>query len=88
MVNPASLPTKMKIKENMTNAIHCTSSYGAAFGGGPDLCIINNPNSYNSSTVLGSTYECPPGQPGTTFLTGSQNFLVNEIEVFEHQTLG
>ena len=40
------------------------------------------PNSYNCSVKLGNTYQCPAGQNGNLFLTGFQNFAVNEIEVF------
>ena len=87
LVNPAGLPTKMKIKANMTNAICCSSTYGPAFGKN-DLRIVNNPNSNNCSYTLGTTYECPAGQSATTFLTGAQQFTVNEIEVFELVMVG
>ncbi|KAK3741078.1 hypothetical protein QZH41_009872 [Actinostola sp. cb2023] len=76
-------PTMMKTKSSQT-AIYCHPSYGPTFGSGHDLAIANNPNSSNCSVNIGTTYDCPPGQSGTTFLTGNQNFTVSEIEVFEH----
>jgi len=63
-------------------AMFCNSGYGPTFGGGPDLSIPNAPNSYNGSVNLNNTYQCPTGQNANTFLTGNQNFLVNEMEVF------
>jgi hypothetical protein len=78
----------MNIKQDRTDAILCSSSYGPTFGGGNDLRMVNNPNSSNCSYTLGTTYDCPAGQSATTFLTGSQNFTVNEMEVFEHVMVG
>ena len=64
------------------NAIYCYSSCGPVFGDGHDLYVPDCPNSYNCSVKLGNTYQCPAGQNGNIFLTGFQNFAVNEIEVF------
>lgn len=85
LLNPADLPAKMEPKDD--GLILCNSSYGPTFGKGNDLLIVNNPNSNSCSYTLGTTYECPAGQSGTTFLTGSQKFTVNELEVFEHVML-
>jgi len=64
------------------NAIYCSSSYGPTFGASHDLCIPNAPNSNNGYVSLNNTYKCPTGQNANTFLTGSQKFRVNEMEVF------
>ena len=59
------------------------STYGPTFGGSHDLHIANDANNNsNSESNLGHTYELPPGQTNT-FLVGSKNFKVSEIEVFE-----
>ena len=64
------------------NAIYCSSDYGPTFGDNYDLCISCTPNSNNCDVDLNSTYQCPTGQDGNTFLTGNPNFLVSEMEVF------
>ena len=64
------------------NAIYCSGSYGPTFGGGHDLFIPSAPNSNNGYVILNNTYQCPAGQNTKTFLTGNQNFLVTEMEVF------
>ena len=64
------------------SAIYCHNSRGPVFGGGHDLCVPDSPNSSNCSVTLGITYQCPAGQNGNLFLTGSQYFVVNEMEVF------
>ena len=59
------------------------SSFGPTFGGGNDFHIASDANNNsNSSSNLGHTYELPPGQT-KTFLVGSKNFKVSEIEVFQ-----
>ena len=35
--------------------------------------------------VVNSSYDCPPHVTPSTFLTGSDNFTVNEMEVFVYQ---
>ena len=77
-------PTKMSIKPNMySNAMLHNSYYGPTFGGSHDLHIANDANNNsNSESNLGHTYELPPGQT-TTFLVGSNNFKVSDIEVFQ-----
>ena len=62
--------------------MYCHSSYGPTFGSGNDLNIPNAPNSSMGYVNLNNTYQCPTGQNTTTFLTGNQNFTVNEMEVF------
>jgi len=86
LVNPSGLPpTKMPlIAGREGNAIICKSTSGPIFGGGggSDLCIVHSSNCNNCSVNLNNTYQCPTGQNAKTFLTGNQNFLVNEVEVF------
>ncbi|RMX48524.1 hypothetical protein pdam_00008499 [Pocillopora damicornis] len=84
LVNASGLPpTKLPLIDGMEgNAIYCYSSNGPVFGGGHDLNICNSPNSSNCSVNLGNTYQSPVGQNCFNFLTGSQNFTVNEMEVF------
>lgn len=81
-------PTKMKLKGSSNqNGIYCNSSYGPAFGGGHDFCISSNSNANtNSYSNLSNTYECPPNVTARTFLAGSYNFYVNELEVFVYQS--
>ena len=84
LVNPSGLPpTKMALRAGQEgNAIYCNGSYGPTFGGGHDINIVNLPNSNYCPTSLNNTYQCPTGQNATSFLTGNQKFLVNEMEVF------
>ena len=70
------------------NAIFCSPPYGAIFGGGHDLIIVNNANTnQNSSSSLGHTYQSPAGyQYGTkqtnSLFAGSYYFTPTEIEAF------
>ena len=84
LVNPSGLPpTKIPLKAGQEgSAIYCYSNCGPAFGAGNDLYIANSPHSNSSYVSLNNTYQCPAGQNGNTFLTGNQNFTVNEMEVF------
>eukprot|EP00957_Ditylum_brightwellii_P076546 5818355-Ditylum_brightwellii.AAC.1 len=80
-------PTKMKLKErNNDRAVCHNGSFGPVFGWGHDICVHDNANSNsNSFTKVGHTYECPAGQTGSAFLTGSNNFRASEVEVFSVQ---
>ena len=86
LVNQDNKPLKMKtIKPK--NAIYCHSSYGPTFGFGFDIHIASNSNSNTTSySDLGHTYKHPQYAQETTqsqsFLAGSRNFQVNEIEVY------
>lgn len=84
LVNASGLPpTKLPLltgKED--NAILLNGSFGPLFGyGGHDIYIVNAPNSNNCSSNL-TSYQCPTGQNAKTFLAGTQNFVVSEMEVF------
>jgi len=76
-------PTKMRVKTNeVEDAVLHTRSSGPCFGRGPDLQICNNSNANVSSCLnIGSTYSLPAGQT-KNFITGNENFQVEEIEVF------
>ena len=77
-------PTKISINQNMCSyAMYHDSSLGPTFGGGLDFGIAKYANKNSKSySNLGHTYEIPPGQINT-FLVGSKNFKVSEIEVFQ-----
>jgi hypothetical protein len=70
--------------------ICCSSSYGPIFGGGNDLLIADKSNTNtNSYSNLGHSYTHPDYRFETneakSFLAGSYNFQVSEIEVFTKQ---
>ena len=74
----------MCINQNMSYIamIHYPSC-GPTFGGGHYLYISSDANNNSdSSSNIGHTYELPPGQTNT-FLGGSNNFKVSDIEVFQ-----
>ena len=78
--SPKIGPTKIRVNQNKCYyAMKPHSSYGPSFGGGNDITNDANNNSYSSS-ILRENYEIPPGQTNT-FLVGSKNFKVSEIEV-------
>ena len=88
LVNPSgATQTKLPLKGTANNyGIYCNSSYGPTFGGGHDLKIGNDGNTNTDSySQLDHTYECPPHAANTTFLVGSKNFTVDEVEVFVFQ---
>ena len=89
LVNPSDVgPTKLPLKANSSKkAIYCDGGCGPTFGAGPDLYISSesNANSDSRSKYLNSSYDCPPHVTPSTFLTASDNFTVNEIEVFVYQ---
>jgi hypothetical protein len=83
LTNPHNLPARkfaLKPKE-MDEAICCSPSYGPHLG---NISISNNCNAnVNSRSCLGEFYVNDTGLDGQTVFTGSQNFTVKEIEVFE-----
>ena len=67
-------------KDNQYN-IYCHSGYGPTFGGGFDFYICDSCNSSNNSGEnSGSSYETNGKQ---YVLAGSNNFLVQDYEVFQ-----
>ena len=84
MVNPHGLgPIKLPlIPGEEEYGIYWYKGYGPVFGGGFDLRISGNANTNTGSTsYLGFSYQCPPGQQ-STFFTGGTNFTVTDYEVF------
>lgn len=65
-------------------AIYGNSGCGPTFGGGTDIYIHNNANSYpNSYTNFGDSYPAPSGvQSGYSILAGTNHFIPDEVEVF------
>jgi hypothetical protein len=85
LINEKNTPLKMKCI-NQECAIKCSNLYGPFFGNN-DLYICDNSNSRNlSHSLLGQSYKHPKYAQGSkeanSFLGGSLNFKVLEIEVF------
>jgi hypothetical protein len=81
--NPHNFPArKFRLKaEKQNQAILCSCSYGPCFW---DISVSDNCNANAaSSSFLGRSYVNDTGLDGNTVLTGSENFTVKEIEVFE-----
>jgi hypothetical protein len=87
LINKLNEPIKIKLSQN--KGIYCNSSYGPAFGG-HDFIIVDssNKNEYSYSN-LGHSYAHLDYRFETneakSFLAGSYNFQVSEIEVFTKQ---
>jgi hypothetical protein len=84
LTNKDNKPLKMKIDPNDHEfAIRCNPGYGPVFGGG---FHIAKPT-MDSYSYLGHTYKHPQYAYGTneasTFLAGSSDFQLDEIEVYE-----
>jgi hypothetical protein len=82
--NPHNLPARrFALKaEAMHRAIVCNSDWGPHLY---DILVVNNcdANTDSYTSRFGSTYGNDTGEDGETFFTGSQQFRVREIEVFE-----
>ncbi|KAG2374276.1 hypothetical protein C9374_010846 [Naegleria lovaniensis] len=69
-------------------SIYGVAGYGPTFGGGNDLLICSDFSSNSNSCNLGHSFSCPNGyQFNTTqaqsYFTGSRNFTVREMEVYQ-----
>jgi TLD/BTB/POZ domain/SAM domain (Sterile alpha motif) len=74
-------PVKLKQSGSGSgDAVYCNYSYGPAFGGGHDLCVMAGSPTSNYSN-LGNTYTAPGGNE--YYFTGNQYYQISEIEVFE-----
>ncbi|XP_020616112.1 uncharacterized protein LOC110054115 [Orbicella faveolata] len=84
LVNTKDLPpTQLPlIADKEESAIYRHNGCGPIFGNGHDLIISNTPNASNCSAKLNNSYECPDGENAVTFLTGSESFRVDEMDVF------
>lgn len=80
-----SPPRRFTLKtEEKRRAINCFPWRGPGFGHGCDLFVSHNCNSNDDSvSSLGQTYTNDTKIDGRIFFTGSHNFRVKEIEVFE-----
>ena len=76
-----SPPTKF-LYNNNGNGLYNNASFGPTFGGGVDLYIANSCNINNCQCNLGTSYPNSLNLGANTF-TGSNTFLVAEIEVFK-----
>ena len=81
--------TKHEIYQKEAYAIRGYDFWGPKFGDGADLAISNNCNSNTRSySYLGSTYSLPDGivpesQKAKQYFAGSDEFQVNEYEVYK-----
>jgi hypothetical protein len=92
LTNKDNKPVKMNIYPNAFyhNAFYCHSENGPSFGGGCDINIANNANTTTDSySHLGAFYQHPQYGLGTneafTFLAGSFEFQLHEIEVYQKE---
>ena len=74
-------------QKNTQYSIHDIYNYGPRFGGGCDIAIFDNCNTdtgnyCDPNRPPYSSYELPNG-PDNTFMAGSKNFTVKEIEVYQ-----
>jgi hypothetical protein len=89
LTNNDNKPLKMKIHPKKRQyAIYCHFECGPTFG--IDLCIADNANTTMVSfSNLGFTYSHPQYEYGTneaqTFLAGSYQFQLDEIEVYQKE---
>jgi hypothetical protein len=89
LTNKDNQPLKMKVNPNQHQyAIGCHSEWGPIFG--YDIFIANNANTtMDSYSNLGDCYKHPQYAYGTneakSFLSGSRDFLFDEIEVYEKE---
>ena len=88
LINPRKQPLLIPIKTmHIQEAIFCRSDNGPIFGNS-DIAILDNSNfNCDSFSDLGRNYDFPLFSRGTnearSFLAGSYNFKICEIEVFQ-----
>ncbi len=91
LTNKDNQPLKMKVDlDEHESAIRCYPEYGPTFGGGFDILIVDKANTtMESYSKLGCAYSHPQYAVGTdeaeTFLSGSQFFQLDEIEVYQRE---
>jgi hypothetical protein len=86
--NNSNKPVKINNVDG-TNAIYCYPGYGPTFGDGHDIQIANASNTNTTSfSNFSYRYKLDGYDNGSdesnTFLAGSYNFQVSEIEVFQN----
>jgi hypothetical protein len=91
LTNKDNKPLKMKVKPNDHQcAIYCHPEFGPRFGFDGDICIANNANTtMDSYSNLSRSYIHPEYEFCTdeaqSFLAGSPEFQLDEIEVYERE---
>jgi hypothetical protein len=82
--NPQNTPErKFALEaERKQLAIYCDSSCGSVFGGGYDIAVSRNCNT-RRSTCLHNRDTNDTGLSDEVLFTGSRNFTVRQIKVFE-----
>jgi hypothetical protein len=71
--------------EGKRHAICCDQNYGPRFGYDISIGNLCNTGDFSHASYFGSTYQPTLNFTARTFFTGSPNFTVKEIEVFEIQ---
>jgi hypothetical protein len=85
LTNKDNQPCKIR-QINTTKSILCCSSYGPTFGGGNDIYICNAANTTaGSCSNLGVSYQHPQPHQGHSYLAGSYQFQLSEIEVYQKE---
>jgi hypothetical protein len=84
LTNKDNQPSKMRqIKTDFS--IYCNSGYGPTFGLN-DILICNNANTTAGSlSNLGYSYQHPQPSQGQSYLAGSYQFQLSEIEVYQKE---
>ena len=84
LTNRDNKPSKMR-QINTTCSIYCDSGYGPTFGIN-DIYVCDNANTTAGSySKLGSYYQHPQPDQGQSYLAGSYNFQLSEIEVYQKE---
>jgi hypothetical protein len=87
--NPHNVPARRFAQKSGDYAIRNYHGYGPGFGRACDFLVYDEcQSSANNYSQLGTTYVNDTGIPGDQVLTGSHNFTVKEIEVFEVMSEG
>ena len=73
---------KCATQKDQQYSIADNSSLGPCFGYGHDIYIGDSCNTYTGNYCAPVTYELPAGADSQTFLAGSYNYTVKEIEVY------
>ncbi len=85
LTNKDNHPCKMR-QISTNKSIFCYSIYGPIFGGGYDICICNYANTKAGSfSILGVSYQHPRPSQGHSYLAGSYQFQLSEIEVYQKE---
>jgi hypothetical protein len=86
LTNRDSQPCKIRQKRNKNYSIYCQSSYGPTFGGGKDIYVCSYANAEEACySKLGNSYQHPQPNQGQSYLAGSYEFKLSEIEVYQKE---